>query len=123
MSKTARDIDLPLILDPESSEPLYVQLRDQIAKSILSARLKPGTRLPSTRHLAEKLGVSRIVTVAAYDDLYGQGYIESRQGSGTFVTSMQAIRQTRKKEYLPPVTSEKTAYKISFEPGYADSSL
>ncbi len=79
-------MDLPLSLDRQSSVPLQRQLTDQLRAAILDGRLPAGTRLSSTRSLAESAGVSRNVAVAAYDELYAEGYVEGRHGSGTFVT-------------------------------------
>jgi GntR family transcriptional regulator/MocR family aminotransferase len=67
--------------------PLHHQLREQLRKAILEGRLATGTRLPSTRALAQALRVSRTVTCSAYDELFAEGYIEGHQGSGTYVGS------------------------------------
>ncbi|HLW00317.1 MAG TPA: PLP-dependent aminotransferase family protein [Ktedonobacterales bacterium] len=85
--KLAPDLDLPLVLDQGARAPLQQQLREHLRQAILDGRLAPGTRLPSTRTLAEALGVSRTVTSAAYDDLLAEGYLEGRRGSGTYVGS------------------------------------
>jgi GntR family transcriptional regulator/MocR family aminotransferase len=79
-------MDLPLSLDRTSSATLQLQLSEQLRGAILDGRLSAGTRLSSTRSLAGSLGVSRNVVVAAYDELYAEGYIEGHHGSGTFVT-------------------------------------
>ena len=79
-------MDLPLSLDRLSTVPLQRQLTDQLRSAILDGRLPAGTRLASTRSLAQTAGVSRNVAVAAYDELYAEGYVEGRHGSGTFVT-------------------------------------
>jgi GntR family transcriptional regulator/MocR family aminotransferase len=47
--------------------------------------LRPGTRMPSSRAMASKLGVARASVVLAYEHLLAEGYIESRHGSGTFI--------------------------------------
>jgi GntR family transcriptional regulator/MocR family aminotransferase len=79
-------MDLPLALDRCSPVTLQLQLSEQLRGAILDGRLIAGTRLTSTRALAESLGVSRNVVVAAYDELYAEGYVEGQHGSGTFVT-------------------------------------
>ena len=48
-------------------------------------RLAAGERLPSTRALAATLGVSRTVVTAAYAQLFAEGWLEGRHGSGTYV--------------------------------------
>ena len=67
--------------------PLFHQLYRELRAAILSRRLRPGTRLPSTRELALKLGVSRSAAVAAYEQLFAEGFTSSRHGSGTYVSS------------------------------------
>jgi DNA-binding transcriptional MocR family regulator len=53
---------------------------------ILEGRVAVDTRLPAERTLAAALGVSRATVTGAYDRLRQQGYLESRQGSGSWVT-------------------------------------
>ena len=79
-------MDLPISLDRTSSVSLQRQLTDQLRAAILDGRLSSGTRLSSTRALSASAGVSRNVAVAAYDELYAEGYVEGKHGSGTYVT-------------------------------------
>jgi GntR family transcriptional regulator/MocR family aminotransferase len=66
--------------------PLFRQLYLQLRSAILSRRLRPGTKLPSTRQLATQLGVSRSAAVAAYEQLLAEGYTSGRHGSGTYIS-------------------------------------
>src|SRR5690349_1397423 len=50
--------------------------------------LKSGERLPSTRALARQLAVSRTVVTEAYQQLYAEGWLDGRHGSGTYVAEM-----------------------------------
>ncbi len=77
--------DLPLLLDRRAKESLQAQLCRQLRAAIFEGVLAPGTRLPATRALANVLGVSRNVIVAVYDELFAEGYIAGRHGSGTYV--------------------------------------
>src|SRR6266849_9530675 len=72
-------------VDRSSDKPLIRQVYDQIRTRILRGELQAGEHLPSSRELASELHVSRIVILEAYDQLLAEGYIESRQGSGTYV--------------------------------------
>lgn len=72
-------------LDQQSAVPLYQQIERYLRQSILSGDLLPETRLPSTRRLAESLGVSRITVANAYAELESNGLIYSREGSGTYI--------------------------------------
>jgi len=74
-------------LDRESEEPLYRQLYFAIREAILDGRLRPGTRLPSTRSLASDLAVSRNTVVIAFDQLLAEGYVDGRTGAGTYVSA------------------------------------
>ena len=68
--------------DGPFTERLYRGLR----RAILEGRVAPGARLPSTRALCAELGLSRNVVVLAFEHLLAEGYVESRKGSGTFVS-------------------------------------
>lgn len=77
---------MPIInLDRSKNISLIRQLFDQLQTRILEGDFPEGFRLPSTRIMAEDLGVSRNVVLEAYDQLLAEGYIESRAGSGTYV--------------------------------------
>lgn len=62
---------------------LYAEIR----RMIESGRLAPGAKLPTTRELAERLGVARGAAVAAYEMLVADGFAEARVGAGTFVAA------------------------------------
>ena len=74
-------------IDRDDREPIQGQIARQIRSLVLSGRLKPQTRLPSTRALSEELGVARATVVEAYEQLLSEGYLETRSGSGTRVAS------------------------------------
>src|SRR2546423_11799908 len=82
--------------------PLFRQIYLQLRSAILTRRLRPGTKLPSTRELASQLGVSRSAAVVAYEQLLAEGYTSGRRGSGTYVSSdlpeaIEASARRRKK--------------------------
>lgn len=68
------------------SEPLFRQVYQGMRQAILGGALGAGDRLPSTRDLAEQLGISRTVVVLAYEHLLAEGFITGRGGSGTYVS-------------------------------------
>ena len=74
-------------IDRDDREPLQSQIARQIRALVLNGRLKPQAKLPSTRALAEELDVARATIVEAYEQLLGEGYIETRSGSGTRVAA------------------------------------
>ncbi len=65
--------------------PLHLQIYRAFRQAILSGRLSPGERLPSSRGEARLLGISRNVVLQAYDQLTAEGYLTGAIGSGTFV--------------------------------------
>ena len=76
-------------INPFSSDldaPLYQQLYAYMQAAILSGELKRGMKLPSTRALADEFSISRNTVLNAYRQLMAEGYLESAEGSGTFVT-------------------------------------
>jgi GntR family transcriptional regulator/MocR family aminotransferase len=83
---TATATSAVITLDRDSGVPLYRQVEGCLSEAILTRLLQAGTRLPSTRALAESLGVSRNTIVLAFDELFGQGLLDSQVGKGTFVT-------------------------------------
>jgi GntR family transcriptional regulator / MocR family aminotransferase len=78
-------LELPLAADRNGPEPLTSQIAGQLRDAVADGRLATGERLPSTRTLAGLLGVSRTVVTAAYAQLFAEGWVEGRHGSGTFV--------------------------------------
>lgn len=73
-------------LDTAATETLQTQLVGEISTSITSGRLLPGTRLPGTRSLSQQLGVSRNTVLLAFSALEAEGFVETREGAGTFVS-------------------------------------
>jgi GntR family transcriptional regulator len=63
----------------------YAHAADQLRAAILAGRFPPGGRLPSERALADEFGVSRATIVSAFHLLRGEGLIETRRGTGSWV--------------------------------------
>lgn len=66
---------------------LQRRLTGALMRGVRQGGMAPGVRLPSERALAKALATSRTTVVAAYDELRAAGWLESRQGSGTWVRS------------------------------------
>lgn len=73
-------------LDLGQRRSLGRQLHQQLRARILSGNLPPGTRLLSSRALAEELGIARNTVGEALSQLVAEGYLEARAGAGTFVS-------------------------------------
>jgi GntR family transcriptional regulator / MocR family aminotransferase len=83
MHRTA--VELPLTADRADVLPLAGQIAGQLRDAVAGGVLGAGDRLPSSRALAATLGVSRTVVTSAYAQLYAEGWLAGRHGSGTFV--------------------------------------
>src|SRR5439155_10638081 len=79
-------------IDREGDVPVGVQLAWALRGAIESGVLRPGDRLPPLRELAVEVGVNANTLRAAYARLEADGLIETRHGSGTYVTGPHARR-------------------------------
>jgi GntR family transcriptional regulator/MocR family aminotransferase len=75
-----------IVLDHTAAIPLHRQLYEELRCSILSGRLVPGQRIPSTRALAQCLGISRATVTLSYEQLLSEGYLQTVPNSGTLVS-------------------------------------
>lgn len=76
------------MIDRGKREPIQRQLYAALRALILRRVLTPGLKLPSTRELSKRILVSRNTVVRAYEQLDSEGYVETRQGSSTFVADL-----------------------------------
>lgn len=73
-------------IEPTDRAPAYLQLYRQVRDDIIRGTYPHGSKLPSKRTFAEETGVSTITVEHAYALLCDEGYIESRERSGYFVS-------------------------------------
>jgi len=78
-------MDLAIALDNNAPLPLHRQLYEELRQAILTGRLLPRQRIPSTRILAKSLGISRTTVTLSYEQLLSEGYLQTAPGSGTFI--------------------------------------
>jgi GntR family transcriptional regulator / MocR family aminotransferase len=78
-------------------ELLVTALRD----AVRSGRLATGSVLPPSRSLATDLGLARNTVAEAYADLVAEGWLASRQGSGTWVVNTRDIRSPSRPRGTP----------------------
>ena len=83
-----------MLVELEGKGTLGRRLARGVRTAIRAGRLQPGDRLPAQRVLADTVGVSRNVVVAAYGALIEEGYLESRRGAGTYVCTDLPAEQT-----------------------------
>jgi GntR family transcriptional regulator/MocR family aminotransferase len=91
-----------------------VALERALRDAIRSGRLRPLTRLPSTRSLAAELNLARGTVNAAYDQLIAEGYLAARAGSGTVVAGLPVVSESS----APVVPDERPRYDL--RPGSPD---
>ncbi|HWJ11666.1 MAG TPA: PLP-dependent aminotransferase family protein [Nocardioides sp.] len=93
---------LPVRLDRADPRPLGTQLADQVRRLVLDGVLARGDRMPASRRLAADLGVSRSVVEQAFDQLLAEGWLEARQGAGTWVAGGAGVGADRTPQRRPP---------------------
>ncbi|UUO03967.1 GntR family transcriptional regulator [Mycolicibacterium novocastrense] len=78
-------------IDHRASGALFDQLRTQVIDGVRDGRLPPGTRLPTVRELAGRLGLAVNTVARAYRELESAGILETRGRFGTFVAHADPV--------------------------------
>jgi GntR family transcriptional repressor for pyruvate dehydrogenase complex len=79
---------MTIVLEPIRPKKISEEIVSQVKQLISKGELKPGDRIPSERELATMLGVSRPSVREAIMVLEAMGFVESRQGGGTYVKAL-----------------------------------
>lgn len=103
------------MVERSTDMPLHEQIERSLREQIRSGRLAPGSTLPSTRGLANDLGVSRGVVTEAYGQLAAEGYLTMSQGAPVRVATAVRTVATR-----PQATSLAQSFAYDFRPGLPD---
>ena len=85
-------------LDSRSPTPLYDQIASRIRVAVAAGDLNAGDALPSVRHMASRLRVNPATVVQAYRALESDGFVEMKQGAGTYINSVSDGRQDAERE-------------------------
>ena len=125
-----------LAVDRSADDTLTHQLASLLRQQIFRGRLPIGTRLPSSRALAQQLSVGRNTVLEAYGQLLAEGYIEAEAGAGTWIAFKPSAppvarcaqptqpRISRRGELLArnpqPVRSPN---KINVQPGFPETTM
>ncbi len=109
-----------IIIRNATSEPIYIQIYNQIKNAIAIEDVKMGELLPSIRSLAKDLRISVITTKRAYDELEKDGYIYSIAGKGFYVaeSNTEIMREANLKEieaYMRKIQSLSNMCKLTTE--------
>ena len=94
-------MELMVPLNTQDKSPLYEQIYRYIKKEIRAGRIPAGSRLPSTRILAQNLKVSRSTTQMAYDQLLAEGYAEAFPCRGYFACKIDELVEVRQTAAAP----------------------
>lgn len=90
-----------IIIINGSSVPIYEQIKNTIKENIISGKLQDDEQLPSVRTLSKELKISILTVKKAYDELENEGFVVTRQGLGSFVTSdNQELKREEKQKDL-----------------------
>ncbi|MCX6646015.1 MAG: PLP-dependent aminotransferase family protein [bacterium] len=84
-------------IDKNAPVPLYRQIIAEVRRLIDTGLLAAGTRLPSSRDLAEELDVSRKTILIATQELIADQYLESRPQSGIFVVDRTSLKKMQQR--------------------------
>ncbi|MBU2966786.1 PLP-dependent aminotransferase family protein [Amphritea sp. 2_MG-2023] len=92
----------PFLQQEKLQRPRYRALFNYLQQRILGGELPSNSRLPSTRELAELLKLSRNTVKQVYEMLHSEGYIETRQGDGSYVALQLSLSQTQQARSQQP---------------------
>ena len=112
-------MELMVPLYAQDKRPLYEQIYQYIKDEIRGGRLTAGSRLPSTRVLADNLKVSRSTTQMAYEQLLSEGYIEAVPCRGYFVAGIEELVEVKGQEtgsFVPEPAGSREQYRVDFSP-------
>lgn len=84
-----------LTVDPRSGVPIYLQIIEQIKRSVALGVLAPGEQLPTVKQLALDLTVNPNTVARAYRDLERDEVIETAPGRGSFVRGNGSAEHSR----------------------------
>ena len=80
-----------LTINPNSEEPIYQQIRNQIIIGIATHEVAENELLPSVRQLADEIGVNMMTVSKAYNQLKQEGYIVTDRRQGTKIASLPVL--------------------------------
>ena len=89
---------MKIILRSGSNIPIFEQIKNGIKENIISGGLEDGEQLPSVRTLSKELKISILTVKKAYDELAQEGFIDIRQGLGTFVSENNSVLKLEEKQ-------------------------
>ena len=80
-------------VDPHSGVPIYLQLIEQVKRSVALGVLSPGEQLPTVKQLALDLTINPNTVARVYRELERDGVIETSPGRGSFVRGNGGVHE------------------------------
>lgn len=117
-------LEMMIDLQGGAKAPLYEKIYEHIKVEIVTGKLTRGEKLPSTRHLAASLAVSRSTVEMAYEQLLAEGYIHAKPCRGFFVcdiTGLYQLRNENMKQELAAEQSKEKHWRVDFSPYVIDT--
>ena len=106
-----------ITIDPNSKSPIYIQIVDFVIAQVEAGRLAYNTKLPTVRQLAKQLDLAAGTISKAYEELEKRGYIELKQGKGTYVCYRRESSDSRKERAMCAIDRLlDTLEELSFSP-------
>lgn len=95
-----------IVVDTESTIPVYQQIKNQIKGMIVSQELKKGIKLPSIRDLSKILNLSINTVAKAYYELEREGVLKLDGRRGSIILGLEKIDENERKNFLEKITEE-----------------
>ena len=85
-----------------AAKPVYLKLRDLIARAIIDGSFPEGAMLPSVRTLAAREGANPLTVAKAYQQFQIDGLVAVQRGVGMYVTAgaSERLRRTEREAFL-----------------------
>src|SRR6185295_5389199 len=85
--------------DFNTSQPIFIQIRQRLIEMILNGARKEGDALPSVRQISADMSVNPLTVTKAFEALVDIGVVEKRRGLGMFVnTGARGVLLARERE-------------------------
>lgn len=112
-----RPWDFAITLSRNSKTAAFLQIAHAIIDEIKRGRLTPGTALPGSRELAEKMRINRKTVMQAYQELEAQGWVTSERTRGTFVsTRLPEVEAESRSGKRPPGNADRISFRLAGAP-------
>jgi GntR family transcriptional regulator len=85
-------------LDLHTGVPVYRQIIDQVRSGMALGTLTAGDQLPTVRQMAVDLAINPNTVMRAYRELELGGFLETHQGTGTFIAKKKVERKDAERE-------------------------